>query len=180
MTIKALHIPLYPIVHVVLYQVVWFAAVMGGAAGLWWPALLAAAVLLGLHFAVRSDRAPVALRLGLVAVMGFAIDSSLGLLGLCRYVGGLAEGTISPFWMLALWPTFASLLDDVCSWLVPRMGLAVLFGALGGPLAYLGGAGLGALTFPNGTAAGLIGVGVTWAAAMVIMVMLWRQRSVMP
>ena len=178
MTITTLPIPAYPIVHVVLYQVVWFAAVMGGAAGLWWPAVLAAGVLLSLHFAVRADRARVALRLGIVALMGFAIDSSLGLLGLCRYVGGPADGTISPLWMLALWPTFASLLDDICSWLVPRMGLAVLFGALGGPLAYVGGAGFGALTFPNGTAAGLVAVGVTWAAAMAIMVMLWRQRPV--
>lgn len=177
MTTMTLRVPAYPIVHVVFYQVVWFAAVLGGASGLWWPAAVAAGAQLILHFAVRPDRRQVALRLLLVALMGFAIDTALGLLGMCRYVGGPANGAISPLWMVALWPTFASLLDDICAWLVPRMGLAVLLGALGGPLAYFGGSGFGALSFPNGTAVGLVAVGVTWGVAMIVMVMMWRRQQ---
>ena len=53
----------------------------------------------------------------------------------------------------------------------------IILGALGGPLAYFGGSGFSALSFPNGTAVGLVSVGVTWGVAMIVMVKMWRRQQ---
>ena len=50
----------------------------------------------------------------------------------------------SPPWMIGLWLNFAATLNQSLGWLHGRPLLAALFGAIGGPLAYYGGARLGA------------------------------------
>jgi hypothetical protein len=50
-------------------------------------------------------------------------------------------------------------------WLVTRPALAVVFGALGGPVAYYAGAKLGAIAI-NPSATTFIAIGLSWAAAL--------------
>ena len=67
--------------------------------------------------------------------------------------------------MVGLWIAFATTLSVSMRWLVIRPTLAIVFGALGGPLAYYAGMKLGAMTLHSSDAA-LIAIGLSWAAAM--------------
>lgn len=162
----------YPILHLVLYQVGWFAAIMGGAAMLVWPGLVAAAVLLAIHLAVSTQRLLTLSRLLQATVLGVIVDTVLASSGAVSFTG--CACVVPPLWMVVLWPSFASLFDDLLRWVPQRPWVAVLLGGIGGPLAYLGGAGLGALAFPWGLGVGLVAVGVAWAFATWVLVLIWR------
>jgi hypothetical protein len=69
------------------------------------------------------------------------------------------------------------MLDGCLAWLPRRLGLAALLGALGGPLAYAGGARLGAVAFPAGLVAGLIAVGAAWLVATPFLAWMARPRA---
>ena len=171
-------IPGYPLVNVVLTQVAWLACVIGGARGLSWPGVIAVAVVVGVHLAVCERAGREGLRLALAAALGFAFDLALGVSGVCTWVGGASGGRVPPLWLIALWPSFATMLTSALSWLAQRWWLAPLFGFVGGPLAYFAGAKLGALAFPQGTMIGLLGVGVAWALAMVLLARAARTQAV--
>ena len=173
-----LRIPAYPLVNVVLTQVAWLACVLGGARGLSWPGLIAVGAVVAVHLAVSARPAREGTRLALAAALGFALDAALGFSGACAWVGGASDGRVPPLWLIALWPSFATMLTAALSWLVLRWWLAALFGFVGGPLAYFGGANLGALAFPAGTAFGLLAVGVVWAVAMILLTRAARTREV--
>ncbi|HWR87050.1 MAG TPA: DUF2878 domain-containing protein, partial [Acidiferrobacterales bacterium] len=87
--------------------------------------------------------------------------------------GTLIAGT-APHWIVALWMLFAITLNVSLGWLKQRLFVAMLFGAIGGPLAYLGGAKLGALSFAAPTAA-LIALTIGWALFTPLLVMLARR-----
>jgi hypothetical protein len=69
----------------------------------------------------------------------------------------------SPLWMVMLWVNLAMTLNDSMAWLRGRFVLAVIFGAIGGPLAYYSGAKLGAADVP--AMADLVVIGIAWAIA---------------
>ena len=172
-----MRIPAYPLINVVLTQVAWLACVMGGARGLSWPGVAAVAVVVAVHLAVSGRVAREATRLALAAALGFALDAALGFSGACAWAGGASGGRVPPLWLIALWPSFATMLTAALSWLVLRWWLAALFGFVGGPLAYFAGANLGALSFPHGTLPGLLGVGLAWALAMVLLARAARTQA---
>jgi len=62
---------------------------------------------------------------------------------------------------VALWMLFATTLNVSLAWLKRSALLAALFGAIGGPLAYYGGAKLGALSFLAPTPA-LVALALGW------------------
>jgi len=174
----ALRIPAYPIVNLVLTQVAWLACVLGGARGTSLPGLGAVAVVVAIHLAASARPGPEAARLALAAALGFAIDAALGFAGVCTWVGGAAGGRLPPPWLVALWPSFATLLAASLSWLTLRWWLAGLFGLVGGPLAYFAGSKFAALGFPSGDAIGLAAVGVAWALAMIVLARVARPAGV--
>lgn len=173
-----LRIPGYPLVNAAMAQVAWVVAVLGGARGASWPGVAAVAVVVAQHLAVSERPRRECARLALAAALGFAIDAALGFSGTCAWVGGASGGRVPPPWLTALWPSFATMLIGALSWLALRWWLAALFGLVGGPLAYLGGARLGALSFPLGDVAGLLAVGVAWASAMVLLARAARTQAV--
>jgi membrane protein implicated in regulation of membrane protease activity len=65
-------------------------------------------------------------------------------------------------------------LNSALYWLAGRPLLAAALGAVGGPLAYFGGVGLGALAFPGGLAWALALIAVEWAIAMPLLLGLNR------
>ena len=128
------------------FQIGWFACVLGAAHALPWAGAGIALAIVAWHLArARRPRAELALVL-VAAGTGALWDSGLAALGWIRFASGvLVEGT-APYWIVAMWMLFATTLNVSLAWLKRRTALAVLFGALGGPLAYLGGAKLGAVT----------------------------------
>ena len=160
-------------VNVALYQVSWFACVLGAAHGLEWAGPVVTGVVVMIHLTL-TGRAAAELRLIVAAVaLGVIVDGTLAATGAVRYPGALSALFVPPPWMLSLWAGFAILLPHALAWLRGRLLLGAALGALGGPLAYLGGARLGAIELPGGALPvfPLATLALAWAAA--IPLLLW-------
>jgi hypothetical protein len=94
--------------------------------------------------------------------LGLIFDSLLVWQGWLQYSSGMVFSNIAPYWIVALWGLFATLLNISLRWMRGRWIIAVLFGAAGGPAAYYGGLRLGALEFGN-MPAGLLALAIGWA-----------------
>lgn len=146
----------------VLFQVAWFACVLGGAHDTPWigPAVVAGAVAYHLSRA-PNPKAEISL-LAMAAGIGAAFDSALAATGWLSYPSGQWHPLLAPYWIVALWVAFASTLNVSLSWLKGRLLLAVAFGAVGGPLAFVAGARLGGVTLHE-PALALTALAVGWA-----------------
>ena len=85
--------------------------------------------------------------------------------GWVSYPSGQWHAALAPYWIVAMWIGFATTLNVSLGWLKGRYWLATLFGAAGGPLAYLAGAKLGGITLVSSDAAPLA-LALGWAAIM--------------
>jgi hypothetical protein len=158
----------------VAYQLAWFACVLGAAHDLAWAGALFAVAVAALHLALRRD--PAELRLVVsAAAIGFVVDSALVRADFVEFASADSSGW-APFWMVSLWMAFATTLNHSLHWLASRPWVAALAGAIGGPLAYLAGAKLGALTIAA-PAPALILIAGLWAVAMGLLSLLTRVRA---
>lgn len=133
---------MFTIYNVAAYQLAWFAVLLGAANGYAWAGAAVAVLVCAAHLALRRQPLEIAL-LGLCLALGVIVDSTLAISGQVQFAAWPFE--IAPWWMTALWLAFATTLNHSLRWLMIRPALAVLVGAIGGPLAYLAGARLGAL-----------------------------------
>jgi hypothetical protein len=147
------------------YELVWFAAVIGAGHGLAWPGVIAA----GLFAAWRLGSSPhPRAELGLIAA---TLLLALALEG-CWVAGGLIVYSApwplpnAPAWLMAIWVAFALTLVPLFGYLHRRPALAALFGAVGGPLAYLGAARAHALQLTTPAWRGVLALSAGWAIAM--------------
>lgn len=159
------------ILNAVLYQLGWFACVVGAAQG-WGTtgagiALLLVMVHVGL--AERPDREwPLLLAAAGIGLVVETLHAGLGILDL----SGHRAGSLAPLWILALWLQFGTVLHFCLSWLSGRYALASILGLVGGPLAFLGGERLGAATFGEPRLLSLAVLGLSWAVALPLLVAL--------
>jgi hypothetical protein len=149
----------------------WFACVSGAANGLPWagPLFVLVLVALHLHFSKRPGR-----ELGLVfsaMLIGLFADSLLVFSGLVSYPSGIWIDGMAPYWIIAMWAMFATTLNVSMRWLRKRNALAAALGAVGGPLAYVAGQELGAITLEQPVLA-LVALAIIWAVAMPLLIAL--------
>src|SRR5262245_25306991 len=132
-------------INIVAFQAGWFACVLGAACGWPWAGVAAAAAIVAWHVA-RAPRPGGELKLvGAAIVAGALADSALATSGWIQFAPqALADG-LAPWWILAMWALFATTLNVSLRWLRERFALAAALGFLAGPLAYWGGAKLGAI-----------------------------------
>lgn len=156
------------IVNFVAFQAAWFACVLGAANDLALAGTLAVVGAVVLHLWL-APRAAEELRLvGTAIAIGVLWDSAVVSLGLLSYPTGTLLPGVAPHWIVAMWALFATTLNLSLAWLKGRPALAVLLGGIGGPLAYLAGARLGAVEAPDlMLALGVQGVG--WAVLMPVL-----------
>lgn len=160
--------------NVIAFQLGWFACVLGAAWGLPWAGTGIALAIVGWHL-TRAIRPRAELALVLIAAgIGALWDSLLPALGWIAYPNGVLIAGTAPHWMVALWILFATTLNVSLAWLKGNLWLAAGFGAVGGPLAYFGGAQLGALAFVEPTAA-LVALAIGWALLTPALVMVARR-----
>lgn len=143
----------------VIFQLCWFGAVLGAAKGQAWlgPVMVAAAAA---WFLSRAPRPGPEILLALSAgVLGLGFEMLPYTLGWISYTGH--AGVLVPLWMVALWVNFALVMNTVMRPLRERVALMAALGAIGGPLAYWGGANLGAATW-NAPLAMLVYLAIGW------------------
>lgn len=153
------------------FQVGWWGVVLSAAHGHpgWGLALVAA--LLGGHLRWVRPRRSEVLLIALVSLIGFALEGLILASGWVGYGLGGSSSDLAPLWMVALWANFATTLNVSLRFLRGHPWLAAALGGLGGPLAYWGGAGLGAMSFPDlGT--GLAALALVWALVTPLLVAL--------
>ena len=159
------------IINVALFQAAWFAAVLGAAKGVLWLGPLAMLPTLAVHLALQEDRRGEVKLLLAAGVLGFIFDTAFVAGGVFTPLQHLLPRPFSPPWMICLWLNFAATLNVSMAWLRGRYLLAMLFGAVGGPLAYYSGARLGA-TEALPTSTGILLLAIGWGAMTPLLVWL--------
>jgi hypothetical protein len=150
-------------VNFIAFQIGWFAAVLGAGHGMPWLGVAIVPMVLLLNLVLSADWRQELIVALAAAVMGFAVDTGLVAAGVFAPVPFLVPRPFSPLWMVMLWVNQATTLNSCMGWLRGRYLAGALFGAVGGPLAYLSGAKLGAASLPSTN--GLVALGITWAVA---------------
>jgi hypothetical protein len=159
------------LLNIAAVQLGWFACVLGGANGLALAGTLTVMVVVGMHLALARRPGPEALLIAVAATIGLAWDSMLVALGLMSYPSGSFAPGLAPHWIVAMWALFATSLNLSMAWLKGRPWLAALFGAVGGPLAYLSGQRLGGLEMSDPVLA-LGAQAVGWAVILPLLTLL--------
>jgi hypothetical protein len=151
------------VVNYIAFQIGWFAAVLGAGHGMPWLGVAIIPLVLLVSLVLSANwRQELVIAIA-SATMGFVVDTGLGIAGVFAPVPFLLPRPFSPLWMVMLWVNQATTLNGCLAWLRGRYLAGSFFGAIGGPLAYLSGAKLGAATLPSTN--GLVILGITWACA---------------
>lgn len=153
------------------FQLAWFACVLSGANDRVATGVLAVAAVVALHLAIAPRPGPEARLVAIVTIIGLGWDSLIVSLGLMSYSTGMFVPGVAPLWILAMWALFATTLNLSMGWLKGRPWLAVAFGAVGGPLAYLAGKKLGGVEMSEPVLA-LVAQGLGWAVMMPLLLRL--------
>jgi hypothetical protein len=150
------------IINFVLFQVGWFACVLGAARQLPWLGVFVVLAIVAWHLSqARQPKSEVILLL-IALLIGGLFDQMLLSLNLVSYQAHGWNTALVPAWILALWAVFVSTLNVSLRWMRGKWLVAILFGAIGGPLAYMGADKLGAATL-NALPASYIALSIGWA-----------------
>jgi hypothetical protein len=153
------------VLNFLIFQAGWLVCVMGAARGLPWLGFVFVVPALALHLH-WANRPRTETRLLLVcALSGLIFDSLLLASGWVDFPNGWWLPGAAPYWMACLWLLFATTLNLSMSWLHGRPFAAAILGAIGGPLAYLAGERLGAISLIQ-PAPALIALSVGWGIGM--------------
>lgn len=148
-----------------LFQIGWFACILGAAHDHTLLGGVLAAGCLVLHLLTTTGRKEEILLMAKGAVIGAVIDSALLHLELIAFKAPGPVVLISPPWMLLLWMLLMTTINHSMAWLKSRPWLACALGAISGPFCYFAGARLGAATIPSPVEFALI-MAAIWAVVM--------------
>lgn len=162
--------------NIILFQLGWFTCVWGAAHEMAWAGTVIAALIVALHL-MCTARPGEELKLVVVAIfIGTVLDSVVLATGILQFRSGTFISGVAPHWVLALWALFATTLNVSLSWLHGRWMLAMLLGAIAGPLSYWGGVKLGAVAFLQPQPA-VMELTIEWALAMPLLMFLAKRFS---
>jgi Protein of unknown function (DUF2878) len=153
------------LINFVLFQLGWFACILGAAHGyVSWAVLFCLAVV-AFHLWQSSEPMQEGVLLLKILVLGIAADTLLLQTGSLIFESKGLLPALSPIWMWSLWVILGCTLNESMSWLKGRFVLAAVLGAITGPLSYLAGVKLGAAQWGNEMQA-IVLLGIIWAIAM--------------
>lgn len=159
----------------VAFQAAWFATVVAAARGHEWLGIAAASVVLLVHcWIARTRRGELAFLCASVPI-GFVVNEFLQRTDAVVGVGDIWPSSMSPLWLLVMWPLFATLFNESMSWMRGRFVVGVVFGVVGAPLSYLGGVRMGAIHVNDDPWHWVTLVALAWGITMPVMLAL-QQR----
>lgn len=129
----------------ILFQLAWFACVMGASKGLPWLGVAVTAIVVAWHVAQAQYKKPEILLMLNCLIIGALFDQAIVSFELITYMHHGWSTALVPAWILGLWLAFSTILNVGLRWMRGRYVVAILFGAIGGPLAYIGAEKLGAV-----------------------------------
>lgn len=134
----------HKLINFVLFQSIWFIFILSAAHDSLHGALLGFCLLILQYLHGKKLFADCVL-IGLAIVIGFIHD------GLLKHFNFIIYHIVfikfyAPIWIIGLWISFALTINHSLAWLQNKPALQIFFGLIGGPLAYLAGEKLGAIT----------------------------------
>ena len=156
------------LINYALYQAGWFACVLGAASHRRWTGFLIAVILIGMHLTLSLERSLEARLVVFVTAVGAVVEIVQIAAGTYRFTSGTVNDALPPPWLLAMWAQLATTLRFSLRLVITRPMSAALFGAAGGPIAFLAGERLGAVTLLPPLAQGLLRLSISWAIALVV------------
>ena len=156
------------LINYALYQIGWFACVLGGASHRPWTGCLIALILVGVHLALSVERSLEVRLVVLATGVGAVVEMVQSAAGTYRFTSGTLTDALPPPWLLAMWAQFATTFRFSLRSVITRPVPAMMFGAAGGPIAFLAGERLGAVTLLPPLTHGLLRLAFSWAIALVI------------
>jgi Protein of unknown function (DUF2878) len=156
------------VLNFILFQLGWFACVLGAANQLPWLAFVIAVSLVSIQLAFIPNPMKELQLILMVTVVGAIFDQLLLNHGVVHYQANGWSPALVPIWIIGLWVAFASTLNVSMRWLRNYRLLAILFGAIGGPLAFMAAEKLGAVTLTI-TPSSHIVLAIGWGAMMPLM-----------
>ncbi len=146
--------PINIIINFILFQLAWFACVLGAANAMPIIGVAVTALVISWHL-LKAYKPKQEVILILIAVaIGATFDQLMVSTQLVDYVhhgwGNIALNTqLVPIWIIALWAGFTTSLNVSLKWMRHKNLIALLFGGIGGPLAYFAAQKLGAVTLTS-------------------------------
>ena len=159
------------LVNFLLFQAGWLAVVLLGSGQYHWLGPVVVAAVVAWHLATSPSRQAEAQLILIALGIGLVWENLLTLAGVVVYPHGQLVGDLAPVWIVAMWAMLATTLNLSLRWLHGRFTLAFVFGAIGGPLAFLAGERLGAVIFPDTMLAMLV-LGAGWGLLFALLVVM--------
>ena len=157
------------------FQIGWFACVVGAAQGYPLVAVAVASIIVILHL-LRENNIYIELCLIVSAVfIGLIWESLLLASNWLSYSSSENNAFFAPIWLVAMWALFATTINHSMAWLKDRYFLALILGAVFGPLAFIAGENLGAVVFFDRPMA-LAALALGWSALMPLL--LWLAERI--
>jgi hypothetical protein len=164
----------------VLFQIAWFACVLGAAHDMAWLGVLVIALVCSWHCSISIRSKPELYLILAAMLVGAVWESALVSASLMHYTYGTLVDGLAPPWIVAMWALLAMTLNVSMRWLKNRWLLAAVMGAIAGPMSFLAGQRLGAATFTGGTHT-VVTLSMGWAVLMPLMMWLsQRYDGVVP
>ncbi len=158
-------------INILLFQVAWFACVLGAGKGNFWLGPLAVGIVLIIHVVMQTNKRAEAMIIGAATLLGLIMDTLMSKFGVFDPARRFIPAPWSPLWLICMWPNFATLFNVSLRWLHGRYFLSIVLGSTGGALAYYSGMQLGALLFNPPVIKNVIIVGIAWG--IVTPVLFW-------
>jgi hypothetical protein len=158
------------LINLIAFQATWFAFVWGGANGHWWLGFVFLVPFAAWQLTVTRWRRSDLTLIAIAVVAGIIVESALVQTGQFRYATPVPWTDWAPVWMVGLWVNFALTINHTMTFLRGRTVLAVVLGAVAGPLAYYGaGQGFAALTLTGSAWVAFGAVGLAYAVVTPLM-----------
>jgi len=157
----------------------WWSCVLGGTTGQPWLGPAVVTLYLSIHFFWSKQRREDAIFILTAGFIGIAVESLKKISGLIVYQADVPGWWgVPPVWMMALWLMFVSTLTASLGWLRGRYALSFALGAMFGPLSYLAGEGLGAISLPLPPFTSIVTFAIIWA--LLLPLMAWLAEKILP
>ena len=158
-------------INIIVYQVCWLACILGAAKQMPLVGVALVAIAAAYHLYSAPRALPEFKLLIIAAVIGAVWDSLPVSMGWLVYPSGMLLDGAAPYWIVALWVVFATTFNVSLRWFKEHLLLAALFGAIGGPLAFLAGERLGGVEFLN-YPMGLTALAIGWGVLMPVLLLI--------
>jgi len=165
------------IINAVLFQLTWFACVIGSANQLTWPGVLACFCLFLWQWSPQRRHPGDGVLVASAIIFGLIIDTFWVQSGLFSFTYNWPIPGMAPAWIIILWIGFALTINHSLSWLKTHPLLPALMGLIGGPLSYLAGVKFGAMELKADHVLVCSSLGIVWAIALTLLYLISLKTS---